>query len=77
MARTGTHQKFKVSTLKQQRENAQLEDIIERFGRAMRNADRPYMAQSAAGDAPRFTPNMYAAWNEYLDFCWSHQNEQA
>lgn len=68
-------QKFKVSTLKQQRENAQLRLIIDRFSQAMWSAYRPYIAESPAGDKPRFTPNMYAVWNEYVDFCSSHPNE--
>lgn len=63
---------LKYSTLKQQRENAELELIIENFARAMRNAERSYIAGNPAGDKPRFTPNMYWAWNEYVDFCMRH-----
>ncbi len=77
MARIGLKPKFKVSTLKQQRENAQLELIIDKFSRAMRNADRGYIAGSLASDKARFTPNMYAAWNEYVDFCVEHLHENS
>lgn len=68
-------QKSKISTLKQQRENAELELIIEEFGRAMRNAHRPYIAESPASGRPLFTPNMYSTWNAYIDFCAAHPNE--
>lgn len=75
--KTGTRPKF--NTLKQQREAAELELIIEEFGRAMRNAYRPYMAKRPScqhDDGPRFTLGMEMAWNRYIAFCMDH-NEQA
>lgn len=59
--------KLKSSTLKQQRENAELELIIEEFGRAMRNANRNYI--QSRND---FTINMTVAWYKYRRFCRSH-----
>lgn len=73
MARTGTLPKS--STFKQQRENAELELIIERFGHAMRNANRAYIARPAQcqhDDGVRFTPGMEVAWNIYVEFCMNH-----
>ena len=65
MARIGIVRKSK----KEQRLDAELAGIIEEFARAMWNADRAYIATQIAGCAPRFTPNMYQAWNKYVDFC--------
>ena len=75
MAKTGIRPKFKISTLKQQRENAELEHIIEEFGRAMRNANRAYIAtpqQCLHDTQPRFTPGMHAIWSHYIVFCMEH-----
>lgn len=69
MARTGTRARFKVSTLKQQRENAELELIIDEFGRAMRNANPEYVARNTTDAKPNFTLNMTFAWDKYLIFC--------
>lgn len=64
----------KCSTLKQQRESAELELIIEEFGRAMRDAHRPYMIEprGCQHEGPRFTLGMEMAWNCYLAFCVEH-----
>lgn len=67
MAKTGIQ--VKSSTLKQQRENAELELIIEDFARGMRNADRAYIASGAHYDGRRFTPNLARAWMDYVYFC--------
>lgn len=64
MVKTGTQAKFKPNTLKQQRVSGELELIIEEFGRAMRNAHRPYVA--TRND---FTEHMKRAWAVYVDFC--------
>lgn len=70
MARTGTMRK---SSLKQQRESAQLELIIEEFGRHMRNASRTYIAEPRVfSGSPSFTPNMTATWGKYIQFCMEH-----
>lgn len=73
MARTGT--KLKVNTLKQQREAAELESIIEEFGRAMRSANRDFISGIMPGapiDGPIFTLNMKASWIKYEEFCLKH-----
>ncbi len=62
MVKTGTRVKY--STLKQQREAAELELIIEEFGRAMRNAHRPYVVERND-----FTEHMKRAWALYVEFC--------
>ena len=67
--------KVKSSTLKQQRESAELELIIETFGRAMRDANRPYISSLPEYQhalAPLFTLNMSEAWRLYVVFCRSH-----
>lgn len=72
---TGKQAKFKVNTLKQQRENAEMESIIEEFGRAMRNAYRPFVTRPPACQhehGPRFTPGMEAVWARYVEFCADH-----
>lgn len=67
MAKTGTQVKF--STLKQQRESAELELIIEEFGRAMRSADR----LAIADHGPRWlTLNMDQALVKFFVFCQAH-----
>ena len=64
----------KFSTLKQQRENAELELIIEEMGRAMRNANRPAIAEHG----PRWlTLNMDQALVRFFTFCRDHQNVKA
>jgi len=76
MAKTGTL--LKCSTLKQQRENAELELIIEEFGRAMRNASRRYVITLPGcrhDSGPRFTLGMEMAWQRYVVFCMDHPNE--
>jgi hypothetical protein len=73
MGKTGTQVKF--NTLKQQREAAELELIIEEFGNAMRNADKTYVSKAgniAISIGLRFTPNMNAAWTRYMTFCMEH-----
>lgn len=74
-----TIQKPKCSTLQQQRENAELELIIEKFGRAMRNAYRPYIAEGGRSycchTVPPFTPGMAMAFDRYVEFCMKHPNE--
>lgn len=69
MARTGTRARFKISTLKQQRENAELGLIVDEFARAMLNADRTYITQDTIDGKPNFTLNMKFAWDKYLTFC--------
>lgn len=76
MVKTGTLPKC--STLKRQRENAELELIIEEFGRSMRNANRVYIATPQCGcgqHGPQFTPGMEMAWNRYVEFCMKHPHE--
>lgn len=77
MARTGIRPKC--STMAQQRENAQLELIIEEFGRAMRNAHRPYIARGpreyCCHEGVQFTPSMEKAWRDYTEFCMKYPNE--
>ena len=66
MEKIGTKRNSK----KQQRANAELETIIEEFGRAMRNAHPAtisYWHKCTPG--PRFTGNMDYAWLKYVDFC--------
>lgn len=79
MGRTGMLPKCKCSTLKQQRENAELEAIIEEFGRAMRNAYRPYIAgggrQYCCHTVRPFTPGMRMTFDRYVEFCMKHPNE--
>ncbi len=64
-----------VTRLKSERENArdaELELIIEDMGCAMRNADPGFIAAQPAcshESALRFTPNMWRAWNEYIELC--------
>lgn len=73
MGKIGTRPKF--STLERQRENAQLELIIERFGHAMRNANREYVSRpSKCQHDPfvRFTLNMHMTWQTYVEFCQNH-----
>lgn len=73
MAKTGTQ--VKSSALKQRREATELELIIEKFARAMRNANKLYIArppQCQHDGAPRFTCSMEAAWAEYVWFCMNH-----
>ncbi len=67
MGRTGTL--LKSNTLKQQRENAELECIIEEFGRAMRNAEKTYITQATNDGKPNFTLSMKFAWDKYLVLC--------
>lgn len=72
MAKTGTQPKFKISTLKQQREAAELEAIIDEFGNAMRNANRA----AIASHGPRWlTLNMDQALCKFFLFCDRHPNE--
>ncbi len=52
--------------------NGELGLIIEEFGRAMWNANKEYIARQPACSHESglyFTPSMWAAWNEYVDFC--------
>lgn len=70
--KTGTAQKCKTNTLKQQREAAELELIIEDFARNMRNANRMYIASQLIGGPPRFTMNQACVWNRYVVFCGDH-----
>lgn len=67
MARTGI--RVKSNTLKQQRESAELELIIEEFGRAMRNAEKTYVTRDSHDGRPNFTLSMQFAWDKYLMFC--------
>lgn len=72
MVKTGTMLKSK----KQQKLTAQLRLLIENFADAMWTADKSYIASTAAGKFPRFTPKMYFAWNDYLDFCQEHKDDK-
>lgn len=70
--------KIKHSSLKKQRENAELELIIEEFSRAMCDAFRPYIAGyvqrcSHVGEFA-FTPNMLKAYRKYVYFCKDHED---
>jgi len=53
---------------KQQRINAELEMIIEKFGQAMRDAFKPYIVGHLCGDI-NLTSNMKCTWWEYVDWC--------
>ena len=64
MGTTGT----KRNSRKQQAQNAELELIIEEFARALRNANRSYIAKECS----LLTPNMQQAWYKYVDFCVRH-----
>jgi hypothetical protein len=72
VGKTGTT----VNSRKKQRENAELELIIEEFALAMRNANKRYIFMCAsslsAEDGFKFTPNMEKAWWHYVDFCMRH-----
>lgn len=73
MGKTGTRVKF--NTLKQQRQAAELELIIEEFGQAMRRACRQYISRPLAwGDhlSSRFTPHMDNVFYKYIKFCQEH-----
>jgi hypothetical protein len=61
----------KRNSLKQQRISAELETIIEEFGRAMRNANKEYIATPLGchHERLRFTPRMYCVWSMYTNFC--------
>lgn len=71
--------KCKKSTLEQQRETAELELIIEDFGRAMRDANREFVSHppSCSHVARRFTAHMEGAWSAYILFCREHPNEES
>ena len=63
---------IKRNSQKQQRISAELELIIESFGRAMRGASRSWIGEAemqASDDVPRFTMAMQMAWYQYVDFC--------
>lgn len=68
MVKTGASLRF--NTLKQQRENAELELIIEDFGCAMRSAHRPFVAERND-----FTANMGIVWARYVEFCRNHPHQ--
>jgi hypothetical protein len=63
----------------QQRTSAELEAIIEEFGRAMRNAHKPYIANYkpvCGHDATfPFTVNMDNAWKKYVEWCIKYGKE--
>jgi hypothetical protein len=59
-------------TLKEQRISRELEEIIEEFGHAMRNANKEYIAQPPScphDEYLRITPRMKTIWELYTDFC--------
>lgn len=62
--------KVKHNSLKQQCVSAELEGIIEEFGSAMRNANRPYIGLRDLN----LTPRMKVAWYKYVEFCNTHPN---
>ena len=56
----------------QQSLNGELGLIIEVMARAMWNADKEFIARQPAcshESSIHFTPAMWAAWNDYIDFC--------
>lgn len=65
---------MKRNSLKTQRINAKLEQIIEDFGQAMRVAHRPYIIKPHI-DSVHFTPRMTIVWRQYMYFCLEHPNE--
>jgi hypothetical protein len=68
------------NSLKQQRINAELETIIEEFGRGMRNADTGYIARRMRclhDIGPYFTMALQDAWAKYVEFCRLRNNEKA
>lgn len=64
---------------RQQRINAELEAIIEEFGRAMRAAYKPYIASYVPPCQHEqqipFTPHMEQAWDRYVDWCATYGKE--
>lgn len=90
MARTGTLQRSKlawelhpiepprrrkISTLKQQRANAQLELIIEKFAYNMRSAASRCILQEPEckhGNKYNLTMAMHETWEEYKEFLRYH-----
>ena len=63
----------KINSLKKQRESAELESIIDEFGKAMRNANKRYIdARNCSGSLIQFTLAMVSAWDKYIDFCKEH-----
>lgn len=71
--KTGT--KLKLSTLKEQRENAELGLIIDEMGRAMWNADRQYIASKRTDLS--LTSNMRLALWKFQEFCMEHYGKKA
>lgn len=75
MPKTG----LRVNSLKQQRINAELEEIIEEFGRTMRSAYKPYIATYVPACKHEvqipFTPHMEEVWEKYVDWCVRHGDE--
>jgi len=69
---------MKKNSVKQQRISAELEAIIEEFGRAMRNANKGYIAayqkSCAHNDEYRFTMTMALAWWNYVEWCRRNPN---
>jgi hypothetical protein len=63
----------------QQRISAELETIIEEFGRAMREAYRPYIAnyRPACGHVAQFpfTAYMDSVWAMYVEWCIKYGKE--
>ena len=63
---------IKRNSQKQQRISAELELIVEEFGRAMRSANKNWIGEvemQSNDDVPRFTMMMQMAWYHYVDFC--------
>jgi hypothetical protein len=72
VAKTG----MRVNSKEQQRINAELEAIIEEFGRAMRDAHKPFIAgyvPSCSHDEQlALTPHMKQVWCKYREWCVNH-----
>jgi len=66
----------KRNSQKQQKANVELEGIIEEFGRAMRDANKEYVAipPTCSHVGVRFTPGMAFAWERYVAWCAANPN---
>ena len=74
MAKTGKKRKVNLIPYLALKE---LDCIIEQFGYAMRNANKEYISilpECHHDRAPRFTPNMDAAWAKYVEWCRRNPN---
>lgn len=83
MAITGPKQKAKTCRVSdfQHRRDVELEDIIEDFGSALRNANQEYVAVGmpnhkacSCQEKHRMTPHMEMVWDRYVAHCQGFQS---